>query len=61
MNIVKVNELAKEFYDLNGLQTLVKMLEDNCLHDYQLAYNVLVSLWILSFHDYARTNFEDRD
>ena len=34
---------------------------NDCQQDYQIAYNVIISLWILSFHDYARKDFEDYD
>ena len=61
MYCVKINELASEFYDHQGIAMLSSMLVSKCLNDYQLAYNVLVSLWILSFHDYARTDFEDME
>lgn len=61
MYMVKINELASQFYDLNGMGKLSNFLDNECMQDYQIAYNVLVSLWIMSFHDYARLNFEDRD
>lgn len=59
MFIVKINELAEEFYNLHGMRKLIKMLDNECLRDYQLSYNVLTSLWILSFHDYGLADFED--
>lgn len=59
--LVKINELAKEFVELNGIQKLIEMLDNQCLSDYQIAYNVLVSLWILSYHDFALKYFENPD
>lgn len=61
MFMVKINKLASEFYDLQGMVTLSEFLTDECLHDYQIAYNVLVALWVLSFQDYARRDFEDME
>lgn len=58
MYLCKINELAREFVDLNGIQKLIEMLENECLNDYQIAYNVLVTLWILSYHDFALKSFE---
>ena len=59
--MLKVNELASEFYDMQGIKLLMNILRNDCQQDYQLAYNVILSLWILSFHDYARKDFEDYD
>ena len=59
--LVKINELASEFYDMNGIKILMRMLHDYGFEDQQLTYNVLISLWILSYHDYARKDFEDLD
>ena len=55
MHLCKVNELAKEFVELNKL---IEILDHECLSDYQIAYNVLVTFWILSYHDFAQKLFE---
>jgi V-type H+-transporting ATPase subunit H len=59
--LVKINELAQEFVELNGINKLIEMLDNQCLNDYQIAYNVLVSLWVLSFHAFAQKYFENPD
>lgn len=59
--LVKINELAREFVELNGINKLIEMLDNQCLNDYQIAYNVLVALWILSYHDFAAKYFESPD
>ena len=46
---------------MNGIKILMRMLHDYGFEDQQLTYNVLISLWILSYHDYARKDFEDLD
>lgn len=59
--LVKINELAREFVELNGINKLIEMLDNQCLNDYQIAYNVLVALWVLSYHDFAIRAFESPD
>lgn len=59
--MLKINELASEFYDMNGIKLLINLLQNDCQADQQLAYNVIISFWILSFHEYARRDFEDYD
>lgn len=59
MYLCKINELAREFVDLNGIGKLIQLLNNECSSDYQIAYNVLVTLWILSYHDFALKSFED--
>ena len=59
MYLVKTNELASQFYSTNGLERLLQMLTHECLEDFFVAYNVLCSLWILSYNEEARREFED--
>lgn len=59
MYLCKINELAKDFVELNGINKLIEMLDKVCLSDYQIAYNVLVTLWVLSYHDFALKYFEN--
>jgi V-type H+-transporting ATPase subunit H len=59
--LIKINELAKEFVELNGINKLIAMLDNQCLGDYQISYNVLVTLWILSYHDFAIKHFQNVD
>lgn len=47
--------------ELSGINKLIEMLDNQCLSDYQIAYNVLVSLWVLSYHDFALKYFENPD
>lgn len=35
------------------------LLDDECLKSYQVAYNVLCMLWILSYHEFTHEFFED--
>ena len=59
MYVVKTNELAAQFYSTNGLEKLVQMLTNECIGDHQVAYNVLCALWIMSYQEEARREFED--
>jgi hypothetical protein len=59
MYLLKTNELAREFVDHNGFQLFAKLLDEECLQDYQIAYNVSCALWIISYHDFAAKGFED--
>jgi V-type H+-transporting ATPase subunit H len=58
MYLCKINELAREFVELNGVNKLIEMLDHECLSDYQIAYNVLVTFWVFSYHDFAAKSFE---
>ena len=59
--MLKTNELAREFELRNGFDIFAKLLETDCVDDHQVAYNVVCSLWILSFHPFALKRFEDYD
>ena len=59
MYLLKTNELAKEFVDHNGFALYSKLLDRECLEDYQIAYNVVCGLWIISYHEFASKGFED--
>lgn len=59
MYLLKSNELAKEFVNLGGFELYSQYLEKNCLEDHQIAYNVVCGLWIISYHQFAITGFED--
>ncbi len=59
MYMVKTNELAKEFVDQHGFELLARYLEFDCLEDHQIAYNVICTLWIISYHAFALKGFED--
>jgi hypothetical protein len=56
---MKTNELAKDFIDANGFELFSKLLEKECIDDYQIAYNVICTLWVLSYHSFAAPGFED--
>jgi hypothetical protein len=34
-------------------------LEHECVEDFQIAYNVICALWVISYHPFAMTGFED--
>ena len=60
MTILKTNELAKIFcQNKTSFDIITKYLEGPCLDKPQIGYNVMVILWILSYHDFAHPYFED--
>jgi hypothetical protein len=61
MYLLKHNELARIFSDHNGFQAISAMLIKAAVSDHQVAYNVICSLWILSYHEFTYKHFEDAD
>jgi len=59
MYMLKTNELAKEFIERGGFVLYSRLLDKECIEDYQIAYNVICALWIVSYHEYALRGFED--
>jgi hypothetical protein len=63
MNILKKNELARDYCDVQGIQLIDKFLEGPCVEQQsyspQVCYNIICSLWILSYHPFAQKYFED--
>jgi hypothetical protein len=59
MYLLKTNELAQEFVHYGGFDLFSTYLEDLCLADHQIAYNVVCALWIISYHPFAVVGFED--
>lgn len=59
MVLVKNNQLAKDFSNRLGFTILNKYLEGPCLSNAQIAYNVVTTLWILSYHGFTHPFFED--
>ena len=59
MYMVKTNELAKDFVDRQGFQLFKVLLEDDCIKNGQIAYNVVCTLWILTYHPFALKGFTD--
>lgn len=58
--LLKSNELAKEFVSQNGIERIFsRYLDKECLEDFQIAYNVICALWIVSFHEFAIPSFEN--
>jgi len=51
--LMKTNELAKIFTERLGFAMIEKWLRHDCLRNDQLAYNVIATLWVLSYHDFA--------
>lgn len=50
MYLMKQNDLAKQFIDSRGQETLQGLLRGECQKDNMIAYNVICTLWILSTH-----------
>lgn len=59
MYMVKTNELARDFVDRQGFQLLKGFLNDDCIKNGQIAYNVVCTLWILTSHPFAIKGFTD--
>lgn len=59
MTLVKTNELAIEFSNVLGFKILHEFLEGACLENAQIAYHVITTLWILSYHENCNQFFED--
>ena len=50
MYLLKTNELAYNFTRNHGFKIFSNALDDECTKDHQVAYNVVSTLWILSYH-----------
>lgn len=61
MYLLKTNELAKQFSDNGGFNILEVYLTKIAPQNYQVAYNTICALWVLSYHDFALRYFEDPD
>lgn len=59
MTILKTNDLAKQYSTRHSFTMVSKLLDNECLNSYQVSYNVLCMLWILSYHDFTTEFFED--
>jgi len=59
MYMVKTNELARDFVDRKGFHLMQGFLQDDCLKNGQIAYNVCCALWILTYHPFAMKQFGD--
>ena len=59
MTICKKNELAREISNAMGFKILYEILTGPCLENPQIAYNVVATLWILSYNDFNSKYFED--
>lgn len=59
MYLLKTNDLAKAFCAQGGFDQVSDYLEHQCLSDHQIAYNVICTLWIISYHSFAVTGFEN--
>jgi len=57
--LMKTNHLAREFCNELGYKILLEFLENECLTNAQIAYNIVGCLWILSYHDKSHIFFED--
>ena len=59
MTILKTNDLAKEYSTKHSFAMISNLLDNECLNSYQVSYNVLCMLWILSYHTFTHQYFED--
>jgi len=59
MYMVKTNELAKDFVDREGFNLFKALLQEDCIKNGQIAYNVCAALWILTYHPFALKGFTD--
>jgi V-type H+-transporting ATPase subunit H len=59
--LVKTNELAQNFVHNHGFKMLTALLKKDCIEKAQVAYHVICTLWVLSYHEYARPEFCDYD
>jgi hypothetical protein len=57
--LVKTNHLAVELSNELGYKILQEFLEEACLNNAQIAYNIVGCLWILSYHEKSHPFFED--
>ena len=51
MTLVKTNELANEFATSLGFKILHDLLDGPCMNSPQIAYNVITTIWILSYNE----------
>jgi hypothetical protein len=56
---LKTNELASEFEKSGGFDIFANFLSNDCIQEHQVAYNVIATLWIMSYHPFALRRFED--
>lgn len=59
MYLLKTNELAYNFTRSHGFKIFSDLLDDECTKEHQVAYNVVSTLWILSYHQFTLKDFED--
>jgi len=59
MFLVKSNTLAKKFIEHRGFVRMELLLKGECLTNEHIAYNVLNTLWILSYHPESLAQFAD--
>ena len=59
MTICKKNELAREISNAMGFKILDEILTGPGLENPQIAYNIVATLWILSYHEFNTKYFED--
>lgn len=59
MFLVKSNSLAKKFIEKRGFSHIEQLLKNDCLQNEHIAYNVLCTLWILSYHKESLVHFAD--
>jgi hypothetical protein len=53
MQISRRNFLAKKFSNFQSFTYVSKALESNAKSNPQVAYQIMATLWVLSFHDYT--------
>lgn len=59
MTLMKTNQLAREFSNALGFKILNDFLDGPCLENAQIAYQVVATLWVLSYQDFSHPYLED--
>lgn len=57
--LMKTNKLAKNFCNALGFKIMDQLLEGPCIENAQIAYNVIGTLWVLSYHERSHSYFQD--
>lgn len=59
LHLAKVNELAEIFVERRGFNKIEGWLRVDCIKNDQVAYNVIATCWVLSYHDFSLPYFGD--
>ena len=59
LTMAKTNELARKMCNALGFRIINDFLEQACLENAQVGYNIVCTLWILSYHEFSHEYFAD--